>query len=644
MSHAARRPSLCTLLAVLVPLLACSTARAGFDEDKCLTTRDGYSCIKASRAFHRDNQLAAILKTGDAAKLKAYRDKVEQLDVLICNSYNEEANCRYVIDVLQLDPPSDAVKQRIADLQTKMCVKGTDPICAELRYKKALGGLPEEQACLQKDFGDACFKLAAPHSTELNKLGDKGDATKRKQHAAKVVEYLGKLCEAGVKRACDSMESALVVAPRGPAENQLLLKTQQKLCSLGNSLACTSVRQKESAQATAATAGGEEQKCLKDNDAALCLLLAKERYVMAAQLRKPGQEQPFGLARGKVIALATKACELGKPDGCSLAQRAIELVEKPSDADYATILRLLDARCKLGAQPACQAWKERQASGGKPPARMPRTKDVAAVAALLKQSGTLAGANLAGKELEGIDLGRANLKGANLKGAYLAGARLLSANLDGAVLDGANLEKADVSQLSLVGASARGATFSDGTGFFASARGARLDDASIGEAIGDSTDLTDTHLEGAKLFRCKWSGRDLRKVFLRGTSFAECDLTSANLSGVDLTGADLRHAKVERTNFASAKLDRAQLEDVLFSDSDLTGTSLQEAQGSRAFFSTRKMAGANFSRSNLKDAKFMGATNLAGVRFERAIVCGTDIEKVQGWSGALSAGVQKVCN
>ena len=240
--------------------------------------------------------------------------------------------------------------------------------------------------------------------------------------------------------------------------------------------------------------------------------------------------------------------------------------------------------------------------------------------------------SLAGFNLSGMDLTGAGLRGTILTGANLSGAKLNSADLSGAVLDFANIAGADFSST-------------------------KFDDVRAAHTNGTprylsySFKLINGFLLGPRV--------DLSRVWLKGATLTNLDLSYANLTATVLDNAKLTNIRVYQAKFtpsvqgavtyglqgkpatwnvtiikgyliapgvnlSGANLSYSRLDGLKLIGCDLTRADLRHATATRADFSK-----ATLYSANLGDADFTGA-RFGGVR-SNTFVYGVPKALPMGW-------------
>jgi uncharacterized protein YjbI with pentapeptide repeats len=217
----------------------------------------------------------------------------------------------------------------------------------------------------------------------------------------------------------------------------------------------------------------------------------------------------------------------------------------------------------------------------------------------------LAGKVLAGFNLSGMDLTGVSLRSTNLTSANLTGTKLIRADLTKAVFDYSNVQGVDFTNATM-------------------------------------NDLRASHLDGSpKYVPYNWKlvkgfmfgpHADLSKVFLKGFTLDNVDLSYANLSGTVLDGAKLSNVNVTQTKFTPSLVGattqgitgRPSTWDVLIVNGfliaegvNLSGVNLSFANLSSKTIKNLNLSGANLTNANLANTKFVGV-NLKGTKFDGA--------------------------
>jgi uncharacterized protein YjbI with pentapeptide repeats len=206
--------------------------------------------------------------------------------------------------------------------------------------------------------------------------------------------------------------------------------------------------------------------------------------------------------------------------------------------------------------------------------------------------------DLSGLDLHGLDFNGAVLQEANLAGANLAGADLSSAILTRASIPGANLQKAI------------------------------LREADLAECVLTEGDLTEAVLEGADFAKAKLAGAMLSGISAAEAIFTEADLTGARLTKADVSLADfdsaaLAGADFARANARSASMDGAKGAKICMDGADVAGLkaagaifpegTFREVKGGGSVWENAVLDRADFSRSDLAQANFEGASLVKGI-------------------------------
>lgn len=146
--------------------------------------------------------------------------------------------------------------------------------------------------------------------------------------------------------------------------------------------------------------------------------------------------------------------------------------------------------------------------------------------------------------------------------------------------------------------------------------------------------LTEAHLEDAKLGNAQMEESDLWGAHLDRASLRESKLDRSNLAGASLEGADLARSSLVRCDLRGANLNDADLERAALKNADLRGASLvgadlQYAMMQSADLRRTKLVGANLRASRLDNANLEGATlegaHLRGASLSGACLLGVDL-------------------
>lgn len=247
----------------------------------------------------------------------------------------------------------------------------------------------------------------------------------------------------------------------------------------------------------------------------------------------------------------------------------------------------------------------------------------------------LAGKVLAGFNLSGMDLTGASLRSTNLANANLTSTKFTRANLTNAVLDYATVQSADFSS----------ASFSDIRASNLSGTPSRLPTSwklSKGYLFGPHVDLSKVWLKGATLDNLDLSYADLTKTNLDGAKLSNLQLNQAkftpslngtttralrgrpfnssvlivngyliaegvNLSRVNLSYANLRNKTIEGVDFSYANLSGAYLSGAKFVDVTLKNARLDNAQLDGSSFDSCDFSYASIQRVKARSASFYRA-------------------------------------
>ncbi len=198
---------------------------------------------------------------------------------------------------------------------------------------------------------------------------------------------------------------------------------------------------------------------------------------------------------------------------------------------------------------------------------------------------------LRGRDLRNAKLDRTDFSGADLTGATLDGASLIGANLERASLSCA---EPDTVLLSDNRVAAR----------CASAKGADLSRAKLGQAKLWGIDLTGAKLDEAQLEGVELSNALLTAASLSNAKLDKAELTggvqaqgvnllNASLQGADLTGAQLQLADLSSASLQGALLNFARLDGAVLRDANLEAASLQQARLLGVDMTGMKMTGSD---------------------------------------------------
>ncbi len=264
----------------------------------------------------------------------------------------------------------------------------------------------------------------------------------------------------------------------------------------------------------------------------------------------------------------------------------------------------------------------------------------------------LAGKTLAGFNLSGMDLTGASLRSTNLTSANLTNAKLSRSDLTKAILDYSNLQGADLSgatvndlRASHVDGSPRSLPYDWKLvkGFMFGPhvdlskvwlKGLTLDNLNLSYA-----NLTNTNLDGAKLsnlnlnqtkFTPSVTGTTTRSLTGHPATFNVLIVSGylisegVNLSGVNLTFANLRGKSIKGINLANANLSGANLSEAKFVAVSLKGARLDNAHLDKAVFDKCDLSGSTIQRASVTSASFASA-NLERVDFSNSNLSGSNL-------------------
>ena len=225
----------------------------------------------------------------------------------------------------------------------------------------------------------------------------------------------------------------------------------------------------------------------------------------------------------------------------------------------------------------------------------------------------LAGKVLAGFNLSGMDLTGASLRSTNLASANLTGTKFTRANLTNAVLDYAKVQSADFSSAS-----------------FADIRAGNL--TGTPTRLPSSWKLSKGFLFGPHV--------DLSKVWLKGATLDNLDLSYADLTKTNLDGAKLSNLRLNQTKFTPSVVGattrslsgRPFTSDVLIVNGYLIaeGVNLVRVNLSYANLRNKKIEGVDLSYANLSGAYLNGAkfvdVTLKNARLDNAQLDGANFD------------------
>ena len=247
----------------------------------------------------------------------------------------------------------------------------------------------------------------------------------------------------------------------------------------------------------------------------------------------------------------------------------------------------------------------------------------------------LAGKVLAGFNLSGMDLTGASLYSTNLASANLTGTKFVRANLNRAIVDYANIQSADFTSAAFDSLRASNVTGNPSRLPY----GWKL---SKGYLFGPHVDLSKVWLKGVTLDNLDLSYANLTKTNLDGAKLSNLRLNQAkftpslkgattrglsgrpstwdvlivngyliaegvNLKGVNLSYANLRNKTIKGVDLSNANLSGAYLTGSKFVDVSFKGARLDNAQLDRATFDSCDLSRASMQRVKAQGASFKNA-------------------------------------
>jgi uncharacterized protein YjbI with pentapeptide repeats len=196
-----------------------------------------------------------------------------------------------------------------------------------------------------------------------------------------------------------------------------------------------------------------------------------------------------------------------------------------------------------------------------------------------------------------------SLRGRRLEGAVLVEAKLRGADFTATKLTGAALDGADLREARFECASPR--TFLPAGKEGIETVCARLDGATLSNAMLQGAVLDQAELRGALLQRARLQGASLDGAHMQGV-----DLRDARLQGANLDDADLRGALLQQAELQGARLSTARLQGALLDSANLQGALLEDAN----------LEGASLSGAVLHGTKLSGARSFRGAFIKGAYV------------------------
>ncbi len=139
---------------------------------------------------------------------------------------------------------------------------------------------------------------------------------------------------------------------------------------------------------------------------------------------------------------------------------------------------------------------------------------------------------------------------------------------------------------------------------------AHLENAKLGSANLLNAMLRNTHLEGADLYNANLMGAILNNAHLEGAELSRANLTNAYLYYTHLEGADLNQAWMENARLVKAHMQGANLRVTHLEGADLRGANLQGAS----------LDGANLKGANLSGVTWDNRTQLTATICDNATI------------------------
>jgi uncharacterized protein YjbI with pentapeptide repeats len=156
-----------------------------------------------------------------------------------------------------------------------------------------------------------------------------------------------------------------------------------------------------------------------------------------------------------------------------------------------------------------------------------------------------------------------------------------------------------------------------------------------------NADLTGLDLTQVSLAGALATGANFSNVHLGQGDLSGAKLAGANLSGADLTQATLTGADFTGANLAHAQLIQAEADNTNWTGADLSDVDASQAELQNAIFDNAKLGGADFTQADLSGTNFNSARGLtpwslyvgiaAGVIF--LLFAGLSLRKAMGRRG-----------
>jgi uncharacterized protein YjbI with pentapeptide repeats len=173
--------------------------------------------------------------------------------------------------------------------------------------------------------------------------------------------------------------------------------------------------------------------------------------------------------------------------------------------------------------------------------------------------------------------------------SYLRNRALMDLACSGEDMSGLNAEAVDLSGVNLREAKLRGSNFQKAILWKANLQNADLRDAIFVEAELEFANFQDANLSAANFQNAKLDGINLSRARL-----CLVDLSQASLKSADLKKADLENAKFVNTNLSQTDFEKANLRDAIFDGA--------------------KFGNTHLSYANLRGAKGLTESQLAGAK------------------------------
>lgn len=173
--------------------------------------------------------------------------------------------------------------------------------------------------------------------------------------------------------------------------------------------------------------------------------------------------------------------------------------------------------------------------------------------------------------------------------SYLRNRALMDLARSGEDMSGLNAEAVDLTGVNLREAKLRGANFQKAILWKVNLQDADLRDAIFAEAELEFANLQDANLSAANFQKAKLDGINLSRARL-----CLVDLSQASLKSADLKKADLENAKFVNTNLSQTDFERANLQEAVFHGA--------------------KFGNTHLSYANLRGAKGLTESQLAGAK------------------------------